>query len=70
MLRRNNAAGNAPVVKSVVEQVHDTLSQARTEEALLAQHIEELSAELAAKRTHREQTERIANGLDALLTAV
>lgn len=69
MLRKLKPAGNAPVIKSVVEQVQDTLGQARAEEAALAQHIEELTVELAEKRTNREQTERIANGLDALLTA-
>lgn len=69
MFRTLKPAGNAPVIKTVVEQVQDTLSQARAEEAYLADRIAEMTAELAEKRTEREQTERIANGLDAILTA-
>lgn len=69
MLRKLKPAGNAPVIKTVVEQVQDTLTQARAEEAFLADTIADLTAELEQKRTAREQTERIANGLDAILTA-
>jgi hypothetical protein len=67
-LRRKNKIALIPPPKSVVEQVQDTLAQAIREEANLAQHIEELNNDLFAKKQHREQTERIAKGLDAVLT--
>lgn len=68
LTRRKNNVALTPPPKSVVEQVQDTLAQAIREEAALAQHIEELNNDLFAKRQHREQTERIAKGLDAVLS--